>query len=77
MIKNLKQLYARVIDKKAFVDLLAGEFNRTPGAIRSNWLSTWSIPEAHQKRAHQLLINMIKSEMRKNKSLIDKSNRKT
>lgn len=73
MVANLRELYARVIDKKAFIELLSKEFGVSYGSVKSNWLSSWLIPEQHQARVHQLLINRISCEMRKNESLINKS----
>lgn len=67
------ELYDRVIDKNEFIELLSNEFGLSKASIKSNWFSSLMIPEKHQKRVHQLLINRISCEIRTSKSMIKKS----
>ena len=71
MIDNIKKLYDKVRDKRAFIKLLADDFQLTESSITTNWLSTWSIPEYNQPRVHTLLIRFLKAEMARVERLLN------
>lgn len=68
--ENIKKLYAQVLDKNSFAKMVAKEFNRSESSIKTNWLSTGSVPDYAEKRLHELLINTLKAQINKTKKLI-------
>ena len=70
-MENIKKLWARVINKPMVVEILAREYGLSESSVRTNWFSSWAIPEQYQNRVHEVLVNMIKSEINISKGLIN------
>ena len=71
MIDNLKDLYSRITDKKKFIKLCSDDFKLPEHSIRSNWFSTWRVPEAKQERLHTLMINYLRQQIKSNSKRVE------
>lgn len=53
MITFIKRDYAKIKDKKKFIEAVAGYFHMSPLSVRNHWFSNhWAIPEKKQERCH-------------------------
>lgn len=68
MTNNIKNLYEQLVDKETFIKTLSKEYNRTEGSIRVNWLSVGKIPENYKVRIHDLLINALTQQIKRQRN---------
>lgn len=77
MNDNIKELYSQVLEKNDFIKLVANEYGRSESSVRSNWLSTFSIPDHFKKRVHELLISTLKLQINKTKRMIKNESKRS
>lgn len=54
-IENIKNLYSQIIDKGGIQEVLSKEFKVKVTTIKTNWLSSSSIPDNHQDKVIEIM----------------------
>lgn len=70
MKENIKNLVGQLEDRKAFVELVAAEFDRKPSTISTHWFAGfWSVPLEFEGRVVELLQNAIRQQIENAKEI--------
>lgn len=58
-MENIKNLYSQVTDKGKVLETLAKEFKVKVTTIKTNWLSSSSVPDGNQDKVIEIMQNAI------------------